>query len=142
MFDPERDPGESVGDTLPTRSLLMEAMRRVDEIGHLRTALPAVARVAARADDPRDDVEAAVLARLASGPLAVSEVVAGVVADGRADDYDVLQALARLREPDRRPARLTAAARATQGCLPIDQAWCAGSWGTSQREVEGCPGVL
>ncbi len=98
VFDPERDPGESVGDTLPTRSLLMEAMRRVDEIGHLRTALPAAARVAARADDPRDDVEAAVLARLAPGPLAVSEVVAGVVADGRADDYDVLQALARLRE--------------------------------------------
>jgi hypothetical protein len=76
----------------------MEAMRRVDEIDHLRHALPAAGHVARRAGEPRDDVEATVLGCLAPGPLPVSEVVARVVADGRADEHDVLQALARLRE--------------------------------------------
>ena len=47
VFDPELDPGKAAAD-LPTGSLLMEAMRRVDESGHLRAALPACARVAFR----------------------------------------------------------------------------------------------
>jgi hypothetical protein len=98
VFDPERDPGESSDGALPTRSLLMEAMRRVDEIDHLRHALPAAVHVANQAGEPRDDVETTVLGCLAPGPLPVSEVVARVAANGRADEHDVLQALARLRE--------------------------------------------
>ena len=98
VFDPERDPGESAGDALPTRSLLMEAMRRVDEIDHLRHALPATPQVAALAGEARDDIEATVLRYLAPGSMRVSEIVAQVVADGSVDEYDVLQALARLRE--------------------------------------------
>jgi hypothetical protein len=98
VFDPERDPGESADGALPTGSLLMEAMRRVDEIDHLRHALPAATQVAALASDPRDVVETTVLDCLAPGSLPVSEVVARVVAGGGADDYDVLRALARLRE--------------------------------------------
>lgn len=99
VFDPECDPGESADGALPTGSLLMEAMRRVDEIDHLRHALPAAAGVVALAGgDAHDDVETAVLDCLAPGSLPVNKVVVTVVADGRADDYDVLQALARLRE--------------------------------------------
>ena len=99
VFDPECDPGESADGALPTGSLLMEAMRRVDEIHHLRHAVPADAHVVALVGgDAHDDVETAVLDCLAPGSLLVNAVVATVVADGHADDYDVLRALARLLE--------------------------------------------
>jgi len=45
----------------------MEAMRRVDESGHLRAALPAYARVAFLGGGPDDDVEAMVLGQLGPG---------------------------------------------------------------------------
>ena len=86
------------GDPLPTGSLLMEAMRRVDEIDHLRDALPAATPVAALAGVPRDAVETTVLGYLGPGPLPVNDLVARGVAEGAADEHDVLAALARLRE--------------------------------------------
>jgi hypothetical protein len=99
VFDPELDPGETGDDgALPTGSLLMEAMRRVDEIDHLRHALPAATSVAALVGTPRGAVETAILDCLEPGPLAVGDVVARGVAEGLADEHDVLQALARLQE--------------------------------------------
>jgi Domain of unknown function (DUF4388) len=99
VFDSELDPGAAdEGDPLPTGSLLMEAMRRVDEIDHLRDALPAATPVAALAGVPRDAVETTVLGYLGPGPLPVNDLVARGVAEGAADEHDVLAALARLRE--------------------------------------------
>ena len=97
VFDPELDPGEAAAD-LPTGSLLMEAMRRVDESGHLRTALPAYARVAFRGGGPNDDVEATVLGQLGPGQRAVGDIVDGALVAGTVDEYDVLRALVRLRD--------------------------------------------
>jgi hypothetical protein len=76
----------------------MEAMRRVDESGHLRAALPAYARVAFLGGGPDDDVEATVLGQLGPGQRAVGEIVDGALVAGTVDEYDVLRALARLRD--------------------------------------------
>ena len=97
VFDPEIDPGESSID-LPTGSLLMEAMRRVDEIGHLRDALPAPARLQLLGGQADDAVEAKVLGYLGPGERSVGDIVDGALVDGVADEYDVLRAVARLRE--------------------------------------------
>ncbi len=97
VFDSDADPGEAKVD-LPTDSLLMEAMRRVDESGHLRDALPAFARVAFLGGTPRDDVEATVLGQLGPGQRAVGDIVDGALVAGTVDEYDVLRALARLRD--------------------------------------------
>ena len=97
VFDPELDPGEAAAD-LPTGSLLMEAMRRVDESGHLRAALPANARVALVGGTADDEVEAMVLGHLGPGQRAVGDIVDGALVAGTVDEYDVLRALARLRD--------------------------------------------
>ena len=60
VFDPDLDPGAADGDDLPTGSLLMEAMRRVDEIGRLRDAVPSYGRVTLLGGGPDDPVEATV----------------------------------------------------------------------------------
>jgi len=73
-------------------------MRRVDESGHLRTALPAYARVAFRGGGPNDDVEATVLGQLGPGQRAVGDIVDGALVAGTVDEYDVLRALVRLRD--------------------------------------------
>jgi len=105
VFDPGVDPGEASAD-LPTGSLLMEAMRRVDEIGHLRDALPSYARITLLGGNPQDPVEAMVLGHLGPGQRAVGDIVDGALVEGVADEYDVLQALVRLR--DRGVVRLLA----------------------------------
>ncbi len=97
VFDSGLDPGDSAAD-LPTGSLLMEAMRRVDESSHLRAALPAYARVAFLGGAPDDDVEAMVLGQLGPGQRAVGDIVDGALVGGTVDEYDVLRALTRLRE--------------------------------------------
>ena len=97
VFDPDLDPGETAAD-LPTGSLLMEAMRRVDEIGRLRDALPSFARVTFLGGGPQDLAEATVLGHLGPGQRSVGDIVDGALVDGTADEYDLLQALARLRD--------------------------------------------
>jgi len=96
-FDPEQDPGEASID-LPTGSLLMEAMRRVDEIGRLRNTLPSYARVALLGGKPEDLVEAKVLGYLGPGQRSIGDIVDGALVDGIADEYDVLLAIHRLHE--------------------------------------------
>jgi len=98
VFDPELDPGVATGDDLPTGSLLMEAMRRVDEIGRLRDAVPSYARATLLGGDPDDATEATVLGYLGPGQRAVGDIVAGALVDGAADEYEVLLALGRLSE--------------------------------------------
>jgi len=96
-FDTEADPGPENLD-LPTASLLMEGMRRLDEIAHLRALLPATARVALVGGEAQDAVEGAILGYLGPGERDVGDIVAGALLDGVADEYEVLGALARLRE--------------------------------------------
>jgi hypothetical protein len=98
-FDPEADPGDVVIDA-PTGHLLMEAMRRVDEIGRLRYNLPAPAKVALLGGKPEDRIEASVLGYLGPGARSVGDIVDGALVDGLADEYDVLRAIERLRTRD------------------------------------------
>jgi hypothetical protein len=97
VFDPDLDPGEAPAADLPTGSLLMEAMRRVDEIGRLRDALPSYGLVTLLSGDPHDSVEATVLGFLGPGQRSVGDIVAGALVEGMADEYEVLLALDRLR---------------------------------------------
>jgi len=98
VFDPELDPGAASGDDLPTGSLLMEAMRRVDEIGRLRDAVPSYGRVTLLGGAADDPVEATVLGYLGPGQRSVGDIVAGKLVDGTADEYEVLLAIGRLCE--------------------------------------------
>jgi hypothetical protein len=95
FFDTEADPGEEIFD-LPTGSLLMEGMRRVDEAFRLRETLPATNRavfVGGQSDDP---VEKSILGYLGPGARDVGDIVAGMLLEGVADEYDSLRALSRL----------------------------------------------
>jgi hypothetical protein len=81
---------------LPTQSLLIEGMRRLDETYRLRSRLPApaVARyVGGLSDDP---LENRVLGYLGPGARTVGDIVEGMLVGGDADEYDVLEVLARL----------------------------------------------
>jgi hypothetical protein len=95
-FDPNADLGDATID-LPTGSLLMEAMRRQDEIGRLRESVPAPARVTLLGGQPDDHVEAMVLGYLGPGGRTVGDIVDGALIDGIADEYEVLRAVDRLR---------------------------------------------
>jgi hypothetical protein len=97
VFDPGLDPGETSAE-MPTGSLLMEAMRRVDEIGHLRDAMPSQARAALLGGNAQDAIEATVLGYLEAGQRSVGDIVDRALHDGMADEYEVLQTLLHLRE--------------------------------------------
>lgn len=97
FFDTEADPGEESLD-LPTGSLLMEGMRRVDEVFRLRDALPATSRAIFIGGEPEDAVEKSILGYLGPGMRDVGDIVAGMLLDGVADEYDALRALSRLVE--------------------------------------------
>ncbi len=85
---------------LPTASLLMEGMRRIDEVQRLRRQLPAPALVAVRARDGTTDgpAEARVLGYVGPGARSVGDIVEGILVGGEFDEYDALEALARLRD--------------------------------------------
>lgn len=85
---------------LQTASLLMEGMRRIDEIQQMRRRYPAPAVVGLRhrgavADDP---TEARVLGYVGPGARTVGDIVEGVLVGGEFDEYDTLKAVGRLEE--------------------------------------------
>ncbi len=98
-FDTEL-PVDDESCNLQIASLLMEGMRRLDEIRQLRRQYPAPAVVkllehGAVADDPS---AARVLGYLGPGARTVGDIVAGILVGGEFDEYDALTALARLHE--------------------------------------------
>jgi hypothetical protein len=94
-FDPTADVDE--GDVnLPTESLLMEGMRRLDETYRLRRRMPAPAVVRYVGGDTEDPLEARMLGYLGPGARTVGDVVEGILVGGDADEYDALHALRRL----------------------------------------------
>jgi hypothetical protein len=81
---------------LPTESLLIEGMRRLDETYRLRRRLPAPAVVRHLGGEPDDALEARLLGYLGPGARTVGDVVEGILVGGDADEYDALHALRRL----------------------------------------------
>lgn len=93
------EPTTEIGDeqcNLPTASLLMEGMRRIDELVELRRTLPAPARARLREGQARDALEARVLGYLGPGARTIGDIVDGVLVGADADEYDALKAIARL----------------------------------------------
>jgi Domain of unknown function (DUF4388) len=99
------DPEAAVDDescNLQTASLLMEGMRRIDEVQKLRREYPAPAVVSLRyrGSTPEDPIEMRVLGYVGPGARTVGDIVEGVLVGGEFDEYDALKALGRLRERD------------------------------------------
>lgn len=100
-FDFDSDaPVDDESCNLQTTSLLMEGMRRIDEIQNLRRQYPAPAIVGLRdrgamSDDP---TEARVLGYIGPGARAVGDLVEGILVGGEFDEYDTLKAVGRLHE--------------------------------------------
>jgi hypothetical protein len=96
LVDPGVAPGGARG--VPVESLLMEGMRRLDEVRRLRRRLPAGTKLALSAPGtPEDAVEARIVARLSVAGADVGEIVQHVVSSGRADEYECLMTLERLQ---------------------------------------------
>jgi hypothetical protein len=98
-FDSET-PVDDESCNLQTASLLMEGMRRIDEVGQLRRQFPAPAVVGLRyrgavADDA---AESRVLGYVGPGARQVGDIVEGILVGGEFDEYDALRALQRLHE--------------------------------------------
>jgi len=91
-FDPAAELGDESCD-LPTASLLMEGMRRLDELPRLRVELPAPARVRLLGGEAEDELEARVLGYLGPGARRLGDVVEGLLLGGDADEYDALKTL-------------------------------------------------
>ena len=93
---------------LSTETLLIEGMRRLDEVYRLRRLLPAPAFVRFRGGGTEDPLEARVLGYIGPGARTVGDIVEGILVGGDADEYDALNALSRLVD-ERDGARRTAA---------------------------------
>lgn len=96
-FDPSAPVAED-GAALPTESLLLEGMRRVDETRRLRRLLPAPATVHLCDGTGGDALERRILGYLGTGEQRVGDIVNGLRAGGDTDEYDALAALDRLAE--------------------------------------------
>jgi hypothetical protein len=94
-FDPTAELDED-SCNLPTESLLMEGMRRLDELRRLRRELPAPARVRLLGGEARDELEARALGYLGPGARLLGDIVEGLLVGGDADEYDALKTLQRL----------------------------------------------
>jgi len=81
---------------LPTQSLLMEGMRRLDELRRLRCELPASARVKLIGGEAEDELEARVLDYSGRKARPVGGIVEDLLSGGDADEYDALRTLQRL----------------------------------------------
>ena len=96
-FDPQGEVGEAADDeALPLESLLIEGMRRLDELQQLRRELPSGANVTLIGGHPEGEAEAALVARLGLGPQNLGEVVAAVSGGGSLDERVALEAMERL----------------------------------------------
>lgn len=115
FFDTEADPGEETLD-LPTGSLLMEGMRRVDEVFRLRDTLPATSRATFVGGDSDNPTEKSILGYLGPGARDVGDIVAGMLLEGVSDEYESLRALLRL--VNRGVVRVTAETEAGQAPSP------------------------
>lgn len=93
-FDPTAALEEEVA--LPTESLLIEGMRRLDETSRLRRRLPSWAIVRYLGGGAEDDVEARLLLYMGLGSREVGEAVETLLLDGDVDEFDVLSALRHL----------------------------------------------
>jgi hypothetical protein len=96
-FDPAAELDEDEVN-LPTEWLLIEGMRRLDEVFRMRRHLPAPAVVRYLGGGTDDALEIRVLGYLGPGARAVGDLVDGILVGGDADEYDVLQALTHLAE--------------------------------------------
>jgi len=94
-FDPAAELDDESCD-LPTRVLLMEGMRHLDELRRLRHELPAPARVRLLGGEAQDELEVRVLGYLGPGACLLGDIVKGLVAGGDADEYDALETVRRL----------------------------------------------
>ncbi len=104
------------GCDLPTESLLIEGMRRLDEVERLRRSLPAPARLRLLDGKAQDELEARALAYLGPGARRVGDIVDGLLVGGESDEYDALHALDRLKS--RGVVRLEAAAETAPDDVP------------------------
>ena len=95
-FDPAAADLDDESCNLPTESLLMEGMRRLDELGRLRCELPAPARVRLLGGEAQDELEARVLGYLGPGARLLGDIVEGLLVGGDADEYDAVKTLQRL----------------------------------------------
>lgn len=87
-------PPEGKSLDIPAQSLLMDAMRRVDEIAELSLAVPPEARVRAVGGAAAGDaLEGFLLAALSRGEGEVAELLAQCVREGTGDEHDALVAL-------------------------------------------------
>jgi hypothetical protein len=94
-FDAQAELDEDEVD-LSTEMLLIEGMRRLDEVYRLRRQLPAPAFVRFIGGGTEDPLEARVLGYVGPGARTVGDIVEGVLVGGDADEYDALSALSRL----------------------------------------------
>jgi hypothetical protein len=91
-FDPSAELEDDEVD-LPTESLLIEGMRRLDETYRLRRRLPAPAVVRYVGGGTEDALEVRVLGYLGPGARTVGDIIEGILVGGDADEYDALHAL-------------------------------------------------
>ena len=96
-FDPTAELDEDEVN-LPTESLLIEGMRRLDEVFRMRRRLPAPAVVRFLGGGTTDPLEIRVLGYLGPGARTVGDLVDGILVGGDADEYDALHALMHLAE--------------------------------------------
>jgi len=94
-FDPDAELGKESCD-LPTASLLMEGMRRLDELRRLRGELPASARVKLVGGEAEDELETRVLDYRGRKARPVADIVESLLVGGEADEHDALMTLQRL----------------------------------------------
>jgi hypothetical protein len=94
-FEPTSEIGPEQCD-LPAASLLLEGMRRIDELVELRRTLPAPAYAHLVDGQARDALEGRVLGYLGPGARTIGDIVDGVLAGADADEHDALKALMRL----------------------------------------------
>ena len=88
--------------TVSAQSLLMEGMRRLDEVGELRQRLPGSAHVVPGCEGgATDELEAHLIAVVAAREQPVQEILRLFATAGRADEYECLQALQRLLDRGR-----------------------------------------